>query len=176
MARQLAAFRRPRIGLPILLIQTTVVFNWRIDAGPQYNRDVLPILADNCFKCHGLDQAQRKAGLRLDLAEGAEAELESGMRAIVPGNAGGSGLIRRIFAKKTGKQRLARAFALVLFRPPREEESNRLIAHLRRQRTLFGDDAASAGEMCRDLEPGVDPAWVVLCSVLLNLDEFINRE
>jgi len=113
MARHLAAFGRPRIGIPILLIPTAVVFYLRADAALRYNHDVLPILADNCFKCHGLDKAQRKAGLRLDLAEGATAKLESGMRAIVPGNAGESEMIRRILTeeaddlmppKKTGFQ------------------------------------------------------------------------
>jgi hypothetical protein len=37
----------------------------------QYNRDVRPILAENCFACHGPDSAARKAGLRLDRREDA---------------------------------------------------------------------------------------------------------
>ncbi len=44
----------------------------------RYNRDVLPILAENCFTCHGFDKARREAGLRLDSAAGATAVLESG--------------------------------------------------------------------------------------------------
>jgi hypothetical protein len=56
-----------------------------------YNRDVRPILSDNCFSCHGFDEKGRKADLRLDTFEGAT---ESG--AIVPGDAAASLLWERI--------------------------------------------------------------------------------
>jgi hypothetical protein len=59
----------------------------------EYNRDVRPILAENCFACHGADSAARKADLRLDRREDAvKAE------AIVPGNVDKSALIERILS------------------------------------------------------------------------------
>ncbi len=62
-------------------------------SGIEYNRDIRPILAENCFACHGADSAARKAGLRLDLRETA---IEAG--AIVPGKPEKSAMITRIHA------------------------------------------------------------------------------
>ena len=62
----------------------------------RYNRDISPILSDNCFACHGPDKGNRKAGLRLDEREAALAPAESGDAAIVPGDVKQSTLIERI--------------------------------------------------------------------------------
>jgi hypothetical protein len=64
----------------------------------EYNRDVRPILAENCFACHGFDKAKREAGLRLDTMEGAVEKLDSGQVAIQPGKPDESELILRILA------------------------------------------------------------------------------
>lgn len=60
----------------------------------RYNRDIRPLLSDNCFQCHGPDKAQRKAKLRLDVRDAA---LEQG--AFVPGKPDESELVKRIFTE-----------------------------------------------------------------------------
>ncbi|HBP82951.1 MAG TPA: hypothetical protein DD662_10620, partial [Planctomycetaceae bacterium] len=61
-----------------------------------FNHDVRPILSRYCFACHGPDSEDRHAGLRLDIRTNALQELESGMRAIVPGKPEESELVARI--------------------------------------------------------------------------------
>ena len=65
----------------------------------RYRRDILPILSDRCFKCHGPDSATRKAGLRLDQPDAAKAALDSGATAIVPGKPDESAVVERIMSK-----------------------------------------------------------------------------
>jgi hypothetical protein len=62
-----------------------------------FNRDIRPILSNNCYKCHGPDAAERKGGkdgLRLDTPAGAYQDL-GGYAAIVPGKPAESELLRR---------------------------------------------------------------------------------
>src|SRR5262245_59137160 len=64
----------------------------------RFNRDVRPILAENCFPCPGPDSAARKADLRLDRRDDAlQAEV------FVPGRPDESELVARIFAADAGK-------------------------------------------------------------------------
>lgn len=65
------------------------------DPPVDFSRDVLPILSDNCFFCHGPDQKARKAQLHFDTKEGAF-RVRDGEAVIIPGKSGESELVRRI--------------------------------------------------------------------------------
>jgi hypothetical protein len=87
---------RTKIGLTLgaLLFATS-----NLRAGTVgYNRDVRPILSENCFPCHGADSAARKASLRLDRFEDAILPRKDSQPAIVPGKPEASAMISRINA------------------------------------------------------------------------------
>ncbi|MSU50851.1 MAG: DUF1553 domain-containing protein [Opitutus sp.] len=63
-----------------------------------FNAQVQPILAENCYACHGTDPESRKADLRLDRAEHAYRKRKDGEPAIVPGRPDTSPLVQRIEA------------------------------------------------------------------------------
>ena len=89
---------RLRTLLAVLAWSCGPVGATRAADGVDFNREVRPILADHCFTCHGLDEASRKAGLRLDLRAEATRAAKSGDVPIVPGSPDDSELVARIFA------------------------------------------------------------------------------
>ncbi|MEO2090547.1 MAG: PSD1 and planctomycete cytochrome C domain-containing protein, partial [Gemmataceae bacterium] len=77
-----------RLALPLLLLPAVV----RADV--DFNRDVRPILSNNCFACHGPDEKERKGKLRLDTQVGA-------LKALTPGKPDDSELIARVTSADT---------------------------------------------------------------------------
>ena len=95
-----------RVGL----VAALCVFAWLSNLGfahaaepLRFSRDVLPLLADRCFACHGPDESHRQADLRLDLREAATAHRDAGA-AIVPGDPAASELLRRITSTDPAEQ------------------------------------------------------------------------
>ncbi|WP_197526845.1 PSD1 and planctomycete cytochrome C domain-containing protein [Pirellulimonas nuda] len=76
-----------------LLLCVALVLGPQAALGVDFQREVLPLLSDRCFRCHGPDAYARQAGLRLDDRGAAIAH-----GAITPGDTDASSLVERVFA------------------------------------------------------------------------------
>ena len=82
----------------VWLLPSLLVINTAFADGISFNRDVRPLLSDRCFACHGPDEGDRQADLRLDLADGEQGayRTDSGTAVIKPGAVEESELWHRI--------------------------------------------------------------------------------
>ena len=110
---QLVRGRRPWLLVACLLAAVPAAAS--AEAPLDFNRDIRPILSENCFYCHGQDGNKREADLRLDVREAA---IEAG--AIVPGEPGASTVLERIHSTDPD----------VLMPPP---DSNRRLSEAQKQ-------------------------------------------
>ena len=116
-----------------------------------FSRDVLPILADKCFHCHGPDEAERQGGLRLDTEAGA---FRTEDPVVVPGKASASELIHRVLTADEDD----------LMPPP---DSNRTLSSTQKE-TLkrWIDEGAKWGKHWafvkpdRPTSPPTDDSWI----------------
>src|SRR6476619_1170881 len=77
--------RRPKSCISLILVLAASARSFAATDKVDYIRDVRPILAQACLKCHGVDDKARKGKLRLDDRESAIKPAKSGETAIVPG-------------------------------------------------------------------------------------------
>ncbi|MBL8228579.1 MAG: DUF1553 domain-containing protein [Bryobacterales bacterium] len=109
-----------RVGLAWL---AATCLTW---AKTDFQKQIRPILSDNCFACHGPDPKTRMAGLRLDTKEDALAARKSGA-AIVPGKPDGSLLYQRVTETRAAL-RMPPASSHKTLTPPQIETLKRWIA------------------------------------------------
>ena len=94
------------VGLAVGLVLAPAS-GWAQEAAPaiDFDTQIRPLLSDRCYKCHGPDDLTREADLRLDTGHGLDTQLavSSGEPILVPGEAEGSELFRRLLATDSEK-------------------------------------------------------------------------
>ena len=75
-----------------------VILALQLSAAPpvDFGRDIRPILSDRCFTCHGPDAANRQAGLRFDIEDGAKKARGARPPVIVAGDVAASEILKRV--------------------------------------------------------------------------------
>lgn len=121
-----------------------------------FNRDIRPILSDRCFQCHGPDEHDRQAGLRLDQAIGADGAYRTveGTQAIKPGSIQDSALWHRITA--TDEQMMPPSESS---KPPLTASEQQLIRQWIEDGAQYTDFWAFVPPRLPDVVPVSDERW-----------------
>ncbi|MSU54022.1 MAG: DUF1553 domain-containing protein [Opitutaceae bacterium] len=96
----------PRLALPLAVALSIAAVATAAVSEParlEFNRDIRPILSENCFHCHGQDANRREAKLRLDDRDNATRD-RNGRFVIAPGNPDDSELLFRLLSKDQDEQ------------------------------------------------------------------------
>jgi hypothetical protein len=93
---------RPLIAR-LLLIAAFVFVSRPVCAEVDFDRDIRPILSDACFACHGPDETERQADLRLDTRDGLFRQ-QDGVSVVAPGKPDASELLRRLLSSDPDEQ------------------------------------------------------------------------
>ena len=96
MQRSPPAFCNRIVTGPVLGLAIACLAGPAAAAGPDFQREIQPILAEHCAHCHGIDESTRQGGLRLDIRQNALEGGDSGTPAIVPGTPEESEMVARI--------------------------------------------------------------------------------
>jgi len=96
MQRSAPVFCNRIVTGPVLGLAIACLAGPAAAAGPDFQREIQPILAEHCAHCHGIDESTRQGGLRLDIRQNALEGGDSGTPAIVPGTPEESEMVARI--------------------------------------------------------------------------------
>ncbi|MBI1312659.1 DUF1553 domain-containing protein [bacterium] len=92
-----------RLPVRLLIAVALLLATQPVRADVDFDRDIRPILSDTCFACHGPDETQRQANLRLDTRDGLFRE-QDGVRVVSPQQPGNSELLRRVLSTDPDEQ------------------------------------------------------------------------